>query len=55
LAAFEDAERGRIARGYRADLTLLSRDITKAPAKDILTTQVEMTLVGGETAYERRP
>ncbi len=53
FAAFEDGQRGRLAPGYRADLTVLSRDITRVAPREILTTQVEMTVVAGAVAYER--
>jgi hypothetical protein len=53
FAAFEDGQRGRLAPGYRADLTVLSRDLTAIPPAEILKAQVELTMVGGAVTYER--
>jgi hypothetical protein len=53
FAAFEDGQRGRLSPGYRADLTVLSRDLTAVPPAEILTTQVELTMVAGAVTYER--
>lgn len=52
-AAFEEQDRGRLAPGLRADLTVLSRDVTRVPAPEILATRVTLTVVGGRVAYER--
>jgi predicted amidohydrolase YtcJ len=52
-AAFEEADRGTIEVGKRADFTVLSRDITALPPAEILKTEVVMTIVGGEIAYRR--
>jgi predicted amidohydrolase YtcJ len=38
-------------RGKWADLTVLSADIMRIPAREILSTSV-MTVVGGEIVYE---
>jgi hypothetical protein len=38
--------------GKFADLTVLSKDIMKIPAPEILTTTCAMTVVGGEIVYE---
>jgi predicted amidohydrolase YtcJ len=54
-AAFEDADRGTITAGKRADFTVLSQDPTTVPPSRILETQVVMTIVGGRVAHERRP
>lgn len=51
FAAFEEGERGMIARGRRADLTVLTRDVTQIPPKQILETRVSLTVVGGRIAY----
>lgn len=50
-ASFEEKTKGSIEPGKSADLTVLSKDITKAPPSDILKTEVLMTIVGGEIAY----
>jgi predicted amidohydrolase YtcJ len=54
FAAFEEKERGRLAPGFRADLTVLSRDVTSIPPREILDTQVMLTVVGGRVTYTRR-
>ena len=54
FAAFEEQDRGTLAVGKRADLTVLSRDITKLPPAEILKTEVAMTIVGGEVVYKRK-
>src|SRR5712691_1087349 len=46
FAAFEEHERGEVAGGQRADLTVLSRDVTAVPASEILSTTVSLTIVG---------
>jgi predicted amidohydrolase YtcJ len=48
FAAFEEEDRGTIAPGKRADLTVFSRDVTAIPPLEILGTRVSMTVVGGE-------
>jgi predicted amidohydrolase YtcJ len=53
-AAFEDKERGSVAPGRRADLTVLTRDVTAIPAADILKTEVALTIVGGRVVYDGR-
>jgi predicted amidohydrolase YtcJ len=52
-AAFEEGERGSIASGKDADLVLLSGDPTAVPPDDITTLIVEMTIIGGEVAWQR--
>lgn len=55
FAAFEEADRGSIAPGKRADFTVLTRDVTVIPPADILKTEVALTIVGGEVAYQATP
>ena len=52
--AFEEADKGSIEVGKLADFTVLSADIMKIPAPEILKTRCEMTVVGGEVVYENR-
>jgi predicted amidohydrolase YtcJ len=52
-AAFEEKDKGSIEIGKLADFTVLSRDIMKIPAKEILETRNEMTVIGGEIIYSR--
>jgi predicted amidohydrolase YtcJ len=46
-AAFEEHDRGEVAVGKRADLTVLSRDVTATPPSELLSTTVSLTIVGG--------
>src|SRR6185312_11618800 len=52
-AAFEEKDKGSIEVGKLADFTVLSRDIMKIPEAEILETQNEMTVIGGEIIYAR--
>jgi predicted amidohydrolase YtcJ len=52
-AAFEEQDKGSIEVGKLADLTVLSKDIMKIPAPEILTTTCAMTVIGGEIVFER--
>lgn len=54
-AAFEDQLRGTIEVGKLADLTILSADIMKIPAPEILKTRNVMTVINGEIVYEAGP
>jgi predicted amidohydrolase YtcJ len=51
-AAFEDKLRGTIEVGKLADLTILSADIMKIPAAEILKTRCVMTVINGEIVHE---
>lgn len=53
-AAFQEDLKGTIEPGKWADLVVLSSDIMKVPAREILECRVEMTLVGGKIVYWRR-
>jgi len=50
-AAFEETERGTIAPGRRADLTILTKDVTSIPPREILETEIAMTIVGGNVVF----
>ncbi|KAJ7790802.1 amidohydrolase family-domain-containing protein [Mycena olivaceomarginata] len=50
-ASFTDTILGSLERGKRADFTVLSRDIMKIPAPEILGVQVLATVVDGRVAY----
>jgi predicted amidohydrolase YtcJ len=52
-AVFEEKDKGSIEIGKLADFTVLSRDIMKIPETEILETQNEMTVIGGEIIYSR--
>ncbi|MFH8572319.1 amidohydrolase [Streptomyces sp. NPDC017993] len=51
LAAGEEAEAGRIAPGYRADLTALAVDPVTAPADEVGTAPVRLTMTGGHVTH----
>lgn len=50
---FQEGVKGTIEYGKYADLTVLSKDIMKIPSKEILETEVEMTIVGGKMVYTK--
>ncbi|PYI78755.1 MAG: amidohydrolase [Verrucomicrobia bacterium] len=52
-AAFEENDKGSIEVGKLADFTILSNDIMKIPEPEILKTRCEMTVIGGEIAFQR--
>ncbi|HEX8678708.1 MAG TPA: amidohydrolase, partial [Chthoniobacterales bacterium] len=52
FAAFEETDKGSIAVGKLADLTVISADIMKIPPPEILKTRCLMTVIGGEIVYE---
>src|SRR2546430_2743436 len=51
--AFEEQSKGTIEPGKWADLTILSKDIMTIPPKEILSTDVEMTIVAGKVVYRK--
>ena len=52
-ASFEEAAKGSIEKGKRADLVLLDRDPIAVDAMEIKDIRVLMTVVGGQVAWER--
>jgi predicted amidohydrolase YtcJ len=52
-ASFEEASRGSLAPGKRADLVALTRDILTVPEDEILGAEVVLTLVDGRVVFER--
>ena len=52
-AEFQENSKGIIKSGYKADLTILSDDITKINPTKILKTKVLGTVVGGEFVFNR--
>jgi predicted amidohydrolase YtcJ len=55
FAAFEEADRGTIAVGKRADLTVLDGDPTASAPRDLLKIRVLATVVGGRVVHDVRP
>jgi predicted amidohydrolase YtcJ len=52
-ASFEEQEKGTIAPGMLADLTLIDRDLRTIPAPEIREARVMATVVGGRMVYRR--
>jgi hypothetical protein len=52
--AFEENIKGSIEVGKLADFTVFSQDIMGVPDNQILSTQVEMTILGGKLLYEKK-
>ena len=52
-AAFEEHLKGSITPGKLADITVISKDITKIPLDEIPTAKVDYTIIGGKIAYSR--
>jgi predicted amidohydrolase YtcJ len=53
-SAFEEGLKGSLAPGKLADVTVLTKDITKVPDEEIRSARVAYTVVGGKVAYEGR-
>ena len=51
--AFEENIKGSIETGKLADFTILSGDIMTVPESELLDVQIEQTIVGGNTTYQR--
>jgi predicted amidohydrolase YtcJ len=52
--AFEEKIKGSIEVGKRADLTIFSKDIMTIPEGEILSTEIMMTIVGGQVLFEKK-
>jgi predicted amidohydrolase YtcJ len=52
FAAHMEKDLGRLEPGMLADLVMLSRDIMTVPPKEILSTEVIRTVIGGRVVYE---
>ena len=52
-AAFEEDVKGSLTPGKYADITVLSQDILTIPIDRIPSTEVDLTIVGGEIRYRR--
>ncbi|MGD9604988.1 MAG: amidohydrolase [Bacilli bacterium] len=50
---FEEKNKGKIKRGYFADLVVLHEDIFIIPKQDIKNVKVDLTIMNGEIIYER--
>jgi predicted amidohydrolase YtcJ len=54
-ADFSEHLKGRLEPGFLADIAVLDRDLLTIPPRDILATQVLLTLVNGEVVYTAPP
>lgn len=52
-ASFDENKKGLIKEGYLADLVILDKDLFLIDPKEILNTNVLMTIVNGEIVYKR--
>ena len=50
-AAFEEQDKGSLAVGKLADVTVVSKDLMTIPEDDIPSTQILYTIVGGKVQY----
>jgi predicted amidohydrolase YtcJ len=53
-AEFAEKDKGSIEKGKLADLTVIDKDISRLPPKEILSIMVLKTFVGGRVVYEAR-
>lgn len=51
--AFEEKIKGSIEVGKLADFTVFTKDLMTVPDKEILNTEVAMTIVGGKVVYKK--
>jgi len=51
-AGFAENRLGILKTGYRADLTIVDRDLFEAKSKDLLASKVVMTIIDGAVVYE---
>jgi predicted amidohydrolase YtcJ len=52
-AAFEENEKGSIQTGKLADITVVSKDIMTIQPREILSTEVLYTIIGGEVVFQK--
>ena len=53
-AEFQEKEKGSLEAGKLADIVVLSKDIFSIPPEEILESEVEMTILGGEIIFSCR-
>jgi predicted amidohydrolase YtcJ len=53
FASFEEEQKGIIAPGRLADLTMIDKDLRAIAPADIRTAAVVRTIVGGRTVFAR--
>jgi hypothetical protein len=52
FAAFEEDIKGSLTLGKLADITVLSKDITRVPEEEIKTAKIAYTIIGGKVVYK---
>ncbi len=52
-AEFAETQKGTLAPGMLADLAVFEKDLFRIPPRQMLTTPVDMTVVGGRVVFER--
>jgi predicted amidohydrolase YtcJ len=52
-ASFEEDIKGTLEPGKLADMVVLSKDLFAIPPREILTTQAEVTILGGRIVFQR--
>lgn len=52
-AAFEEDIKGSLEPGKLVDFTVLSKNIMQIEPEDLLTTEVIMTVIGGEIVFAK--
>jgi predicted amidohydrolase YtcJ len=53
-AQFEEGKKGQIVPGQYADIVVLSADLTRIPAPELLRAEVLQTFAGGRLVYEKK-
>jgi predicted amidohydrolase YtcJ len=53
-ASFEEEQKGLLAEGMLADITVIDRDLRSVPAPEIRGARILRTIVGGRTVFEAR-
>ena len=53
-AAFQEKDKGVLAPGKWADITVTDQDLMRVPEGDILKTRVLVTMVGGRIVFDGR-
>ncbi|WP_103106789.1 amidohydrolase [Brevibacillus reuszeri] len=53
LATNEEAVKGTLSRGKYADMTVYSKNLFEIEHDELLSTNIEMTIINGEVCYER--
>jgi predicted amidohydrolase YtcJ len=54
-AEFAEKDKGTLEVARLADLVVFAQDLFHIPAREILTTPVDLTVVGGRVVFERKP